>query len=231
MNISGYFNKLFEFNYNDEDYGIKSISLKDGKYDYGKVNELFSDVNMFVDSFTYTPFVDYACAKNTDDSAYAGDLSQLTMNRNEGIYADEHLTKYNDGFYDVVGNFVDKNRHIMSSNLFQLGNLAKDLDDAKVSFREAIENTDSKTYIHVFCEHLFTLFARLSNIRMCHEFYELKQPHRKWEGVLALDIWYNMLYKEIDEKYAFDDALYGRNPMAKIEILTNDDGIICKKNE
>lgn len=65
---------------------------------------------------------------------------------------------------------------------------------------------------------MITLFAKLSNIRMCHEFYGLKSPHSEWDGMLALDIWYNMLYQEIDCGYAFDESYFDVNPMSKLEI-------------
>jgi hypothetical protein len=44
--------------------------------------------------------------------------------------------------------------------------------------------------VYEFCENLAEIFAKLSNIRMSHVFYGLKHPHRQWEGILALDIWY-----------------------------------------
>lgn len=93
----------------------------------------------------------------------------------------------------------------MSSSLYELKNLDNDLYTAKVKFREAIAETDSKAYIYIFCEHLAELFAKLSNIRMSHEIYGFKYPHSEWEGMLALDIWYQMLYKEIDAQYPFKD--------------------------
>ena len=59
------------------------------------------------------------------------------------------------------------------------------------------------------------MFAKLSNIRMCHVAYGFNHPHRQWEGILALDIWYQMLYKEIDAQYAFDESKFDMNPMAR----------------
>lgn len=103
----------------------------------------------------------------------------------------------------------------MSSNLYELRNLKKDLEDAKIAFREAVRSQDSKTYIYTLCEHLATLFAKLSNIRMSHEIYGFKHPHEQWEGILALDIWYNLLYREIDAKYPFDDRFMNMNPMQR----------------
>lgn len=68
------------------------------------------------------------------------------------------------------------------------------------------------------CEHLLSLFARLSNIRMCYEVYGLKSPHSEWEGILALDVWYQLLYKNIDCGYAFKEDYIDRNPMVKLPI-------------
>jgi hypothetical protein len=84
--------------------------------------------------------------------------------------------------------------------MFTLRNLEQDIYDAKIRFRDAIDRdnqdaeTDAKVYIYTFCEHLASLFAKLSNIRMSHEIYGFKHPHAEWEGILALDIWYQMLY-------------------------------------
>lgn len=100
--------------------------------------------------------------------------------------------------------------------MFQLRNLEKDINDAKFNFRNAIDASDKKSYIYVFCRHLAELFAKLSNIRMCHEIYGFKHPHHKWEGILALDIWYNLLYKNIDCRYPFEDKYFNMNPMARL---------------
>lgn len=108
---------------------------------------------------------------------------------------------------------MDVHRHEIAPELFKLRNLRKDLEDAKDAFRQAVKDTDSKSYIYVFCEQLATLFAKLSNIRMSHVIYGFQHPHRQWEGILALDIWYNLLYREIDAKYPFDEAIFNRNPM------------------
>ena len=103
--------------------------------------------------------------------------------------------------------------------------MEKDIEDERTAFRNSIENeTDSKVYIHTFCEHLANLFAKLSNIRMCHEIYGFKHPHHEWEGILALDIWYQMLYKAIDEKYPFDETKLGMNPMFRKKVLKDADG-------
>ena len=156
---------------------------------YSKVNSVFGSGQFFIDSFTYTPFIDYSLVDDGGDSKV-------------GIYADEFLTDYNCGKYEETwlgeGKKVqfDTNHNTLSSNLYKLGNLEKDLDDAKVAFRDAVDRnlehaeTDAKVYIYTFCEHLATLFAKLSNIRMSHIFYGFKHPHSEWEGILALDIWY-----------------------------------------
>lgn len=109
----------------------------------------------------------------------------------------------------------------MSSKLYELGNLKKDLEDAKVAFRNAITYIDGQeqktyqVYIYTLCEHLAELFAKLSNIRMSHEIYGFKHPHCQWEGILALDVWYNLLYREIDAKYPFNDNYLNMNPMQR----------------
>lgn len=129
-----------------------------------------------------------------------------------GIYSDQFLTDYNTGVYDVKENQVDKNRHTLTSKLYELGNLKKDLEDAKDRFRNIVLEQDEKAYIYTFCEHLASLFAKLSNIRMCHEVYGFKHPHTQWEGILALDIWYQLLYRQIDAQYPFDDRYMNMNP-------------------
>ena len=58
---------------------------------------------------------------------------------------------------------------------------------------------------------------------MCHEIYGFKHPHHEWEGILALDIWYQMLYKAIDEKYPFDETKLGMNPMFRKKVLKDAD--------
>ena len=110
--------------------------------------------------------------------------------------------------------------------MFTLRNLEQDIYDAKIRFRDAIDRdnqdaeTDAKVYIYTFCEHLASLFAKLSNIRMSHEIYGFKHPHSEWEGILALDIWYQMLYHQIDEAYPFNDRLMNMNPMTKKKITS-----------
>ena len=121
--------------------------------------------------------------------------------------------------------------------MYRLGNLEKDLEDAKIAFRKAITYIDYEDdnkekgrsiYIYTFCTHLATLFAKLSNIRMCHEFYGFKAPHHEWEGILALDIWYQMLYLNIDKAYPFNDSYLNMNPMLrkKIQVDANNNKYI-----
>ena len=59
---------------------------------------------------------------------------------------------------------------------------------------------------------------------MSHEIYGFKHPHAQWEGILALDIWYNLLYREIDAKYPFDDKFMDMNPMSRLKIQSDGDG-------
>ena len=119
---------------------------------------------------------------------------------------------------------MDGNRHPISTNLFKLRNLQKDIEDVKESFRKSVsEETDAKAYIYTFCEHIAELFAKMSNIRMSYVVYGFKQPHTEWEGILALDIWYQMLYREIDAQYPFNDEYLDMNPMS---VRKEDDGTI-----
>lgn len=201
---SNYFRDLFNVEFSSNSI-VNCISMSEDGIDYSIVNDKFKFGRFFIDSFTYTPFIDYS-----------------TIDSKVGIYSDEYLTKYNTGWYDIKSNFVDCNRRNMTSNLYELRNLEKDLYDAKIAFRNAITQQDKKVYIYTLCEHLITLFAKLSNIRMCHEFYGLNSPHSQWDGIIALDIWYNMLYKEIDCGYAFDESYFDVNPMSKLEIHVQD---------
>jgi hypothetical protein len=54
---------------------------------------------------------------------------------------------------------------------------------------------------------------------MSHEIYGFKHPHSEWEGILALDIWYQMLYKEIDSQYPFNEEYFDMNPMVRKSIV------------
>ena len=54
---------------------------------------------------------------------------------------------------------------------------------------------------------------------MSHEIYGFKHPHSEWEGILALDIWYQMLYNEIDAKYPFNEEYFDMNPMVRKPIV------------
>lgn len=99
---------------------------------YG-VNDIFnSEVNkniggFFIDSFTYTPFVDYS--QNGE-----GGSPRI------GVYSDQFLNDYNTGKYEDSDCQVDKYRHTLSSTLYELGNLKKDLENAKVAFRNAVKS-------------------------------------------------------------------------------------------
>ena len=120
-----------------------------------------------------------------DDGTESQDVGDVRI----GVYQDDFLTEYNTGVYDSKDNAtqVDEYRGKMTSTLFKLGNLEKDVYDAKIAFRNAIFNeskekglvqqTDAKVYIETFCQPLATLFAKLSNIRMSHEIYGFKPPH------------------------------------------------------
>lgn len=188
--------------------GISAFDEVNAKFNSGRNAE---NGGFFVDSFTYTPYVDYSQVGEGGDDRI-------------GVYCDQFLTDYNIGKYDEPENQIDAHHHKLSSNLYRLGNLKKDIEDAKVAFRDAVALQDSKTYIYTFCEHLATLFAKLSNIRMSHEIYGYKHPHTEYEGILALDIFYNLLYKNIDGEYPFDDKYLNMNPMARLLVQSDDDG-------
>lgn len=79
----------------------------------------------FIDSFTYTPFVDYSQVGEGGDPRI-------------GVYSDQFLNDYNIGKFDNPDNQIDKYHHTLSSNLYELRNLKKDLEDAKVRFRDTI---------------------------------------------------------------------------------------------
>ena len=204
-----YFKGLFQFKYNESTpYGLNGFTIGDDDDKYAKVNAKFGSGLFLLDSFTYTPFVDYA-----------------TTNSKVGIYSDKFLNDYNSGKYEGGYHGTgevdqwDANRRAITSTMYELGNLEQDLQDSKMAFREALKHVDGgykQVYLYTFCEHIATLFAKLSNIRMCHEIYGFKPPHHEWEGILALDIWYNLLYKNIDAEYPFDETKLNMNPM-KVE--------------
>lgn len=220
-----YFKELFTFpSDSDKKYngGFSGFTMREST-----MPEIFDVVNnkfrpssngdagnggFFIDSFTYTPFVDYS-------QVGEGGYDRI------GVYSDTFLNDYNTGKYDVQDNQVDKNRNKhMSSNLYTLMNLKKDLEDAKVAFRNVISLDDGlnkQVYIYTLCEHLASLFAKLSNVRMSHEIYGFKHPHAQWEGILALDVWYNLLYREIDAKYPFDEKCLNLNPMQRRKFSVN----------
>ncbi len=133
-----YFKGLFSFpTYGNGDYhgGFAGFTMEDVERvsDFGAINEKFKpEVNsslggFFVDSFTYTPFVDYSQVGEGGDPRV-------------GVYSDQFLTDYNTGKYNDPNFQVDKYRHTLSSNLYELGNLKKDLEDAKVAFRNAVKS-------------------------------------------------------------------------------------------
>ena len=218
-NTTNHFKDLFEFTYSGSRQGItkikmpgKTIEKSDGE-DFDKINAKFENVEMVVDSFTYTPFIDYAQVDEAGDSRV-------------GVYSDRFLNEFNTEVFNSDANTeyaqVDTYRHTLSKNMFSLRNLAKDLDDAKTKFREAITYIDSQdkektkqVFIYTLCEHIANLFAKLSNIRMSYIFYGFDHPHSEWEGILALDIWYNNLYKEIDAQYPFDEKYFNMSPMSR----------------
>lgn len=179
---------LSQTNFFSEEYGNRAFLSKYRDKD-----------TFFLDSFTYTPFIDHSQTEYAEDEN--PDISRT------GVYSDTFLNDFNCGRYNEdysgLGKKVqfDTNRHPISQSLFKLRNLQKDIYDAKIAFRDAIDRdnptakTDAKTYIYTFCEHLAELFAKLSNIRMSYVVYGFKPPHREWEGILALDIWYQMLYR------------------------------------
>ena len=227
MDIEGegnYFKRLFSFTPIPNTYGFNGIQLSDDGVEYGCANGALSENNggFFVDSFTYTPFIDYSQMDEGGDSR-------------TGVYSDDFLNDYNLGRYDDKDvpsdsewHQYDANRRKMTSCMYKMGNLEKDLYDAKIAFRDAITYVDDdgeqtrKVYMQVFAEHLATLFAKLSNIRMCHEFYGFKAPHHAWEGILALDTWYQMLYKAVDCSYPFNDSHLNMNPMLRKRVLKDD---------
>ena len=97
LDIEGvnYFRKQFDFRFSPGTYGISAFSMSDKEsgenytpVDYDVVNIRFARVGadsggFFLDSFTYTPFIDYA-----------------TVDPKIGVYSDEFLTDYNCGRYE-----------------------------------------------------------------------------------------------------------------------------------
>ena len=229
-----YFKNLFNFTtISGQEYGFSKIQMseKDSDYsnvNYGAINNKLTSGPFFLDSFTYSPMIDYSVTGYNDTRH-----RPVVEDKRVGSFQDTFLTNYNTGWYDIPKNQIDRNRQKMTSTLFELGNLDKDIYDAKIGFRDSIrriqrqdviQNTDGKVYIETFCQHLATLFAKLSNIRMCHEVYGFKYPHEQWEGILALDIWYQMLYRAIDRQYPFDESNIGKNPMSRYKVQTKTDG-------
>ena len=242
MDIDGenYFKSLFSFAWSDgyvtglPGDSVASISMSDSGYpvsegfvapDYSAVNGKFASCALAVDSFTYTPFVDYSLVGEGGDARIGV--------HSDGFLSDFNSVKYERGFMgrrgrgQGDGEQADRNRHPVTSTLFELGNLKRDLEEAKTSFRAAVAATDGKTGIYTFCEHLATLFAKLSNIRMSHVIYGFKHPHHEWEGVLALDIWYQMLHRAVDMRYPFDEGFMSMNPMTSHDVVLDGHGVEC----
>lgn len=136
-----YFKGLFHFPCDEDgkyNGGFSGFTMEDpeGISDFSDANIKFKpEVNQniggfFIDSFTYTPFVDYSQVGEGGNSRV-------------GVYSDEFITDYNLGKYDESDVQVDKHHHKLSSKLYELGNLKKDLEDAKVAFRNAITLDDN----------------------------------------------------------------------------------------
>ena len=139
-------------------YGQNKIQFNKSSDDpsnlFNYVNGIFNSGEFFVDSFTYTPFIDYSLVGNENNDSRIG------------IYQDTFLTDYNIGRYEESykssgKNEVDKNRLPLSSKLFELRNLEDDLYNAKIAFRDEIHwdydlNEDGlldgkNVYIYTFC--------------------------------------------------------------------------------
>lgn len=114
MDVEGanYFKSLFTFTYRASNsaqttdyknsYGVTKISMADANYptggsttntkfpaiSYKTINDKFASGEYFIDSFTYSPFIDYSLAGEGGDSKV-------------GIYADDFLTDYNYGRYEA----------------------------------------------------------------------------------------------------------------------------------
>ena len=58
-----YFTDLFKFHYRTDSYGVTGFTMSDDFCEdigYDKVNNKFGSGEFFVDSFTYTPFIDHS---------------------------------------------------------------------------------------------------------------------------------------------------------------------------
>ena len=135
---SNYFKSLFTFTNLDtaSEYGFKKVEMAepDSKYStisYSFVNSKLGSGPFFLDSFTYSSLIDYSVSGYEEDED--PDIAKT------GIYADTFLTDYTTGKYDVPKSQVDEYRDKMTSTLFELGNLEKDIYDAKIAFRDSIK--------------------------------------------------------------------------------------------
>ena len=80
-------------------YGIDNFTMSDAGIDYSSVNSRFGDSQnnaggFVLDSFTYTPFVDYSQTGEGEDGDYDARV---------GVYSDQFLNDYNSGKYDEDG--------------------------------------------------------------------------------------------------------------------------------
>ena len=71
----------------DNDYPSSVSSLKFPAISYNVINTRFDSGEYFIDSFTYTSFIDYSLVGEGGDEKI-------------GIYSDEFLTDYNCGRYE-----------------------------------------------------------------------------------------------------------------------------------
>ena len=90
LDISGdnYFKGLFNFEFSDSEGGVARFSMNSQgtSADYSPVDSRFNnagDGGFLIDSFTYTPFIDYS-----------------VTSPNIGIYSDTFLKDYNSGRYE-----------------------------------------------------------------------------------------------------------------------------------
>lgn len=119
-----------------EKMGLLSESTNAFKNTYLEDNGMFSAYHdqskFFLDSFTYTPFIDYSQTKYANDEN--SDIKRT------GVYSDVFLNDFNCGKYDDDDRILqfDAKRHPISSELFRMRNLQKDIEDVKISFRNTI---------------------------------------------------------------------------------------------
>ena len=73
--------------------GDESSDYPLSRPDFSFVNAMFEKGEFFIDSFTYTPFIDYSQTEY-DDEHESSDV------RKTGVYSDKFLTDYNCGRYE-----------------------------------------------------------------------------------------------------------------------------------